>query len=91
VVAVTLHHKWGERRMTCPEYQQLLHVYEAALRRWEQTMWSSKADAPGKPDRLPSEMKQRAYLERNDAHEQMHAHKQSCSVCKSRLRVVPEQ
>jgi hypothetical protein len=54
-------------------------------------MWSSKADAPDIPERLASEMKQRAYLERNEAHERMRAHKQSCSVCKSRLRVMPKQ
>ena len=49
------------------------------------------ADVPGIPERLASEMKQRAYVEKNDAHERMRAHKQSCPVCKSRLRVVPHQ
>jgi hypothetical protein len=75
--------------MTCPEYQRLLQVYEAALRRWEQAMWSSKAAAAGKPERLASEMKERAYFDRNEAHGQLRAHKESCLVCKSRLRVVP--
>ena len=77
--------------MTCLEYHRLLQLYEAALRRWEQVLWSSKADVPGIPERLASEMKQSAFLERNAAHERMRAHKQSCSVCKPRLRVVPEQ
>jgi hypothetical protein len=43
-------------------------------------MWSSKADVP---ERLLSEMKQRAYFERNEAHERVRIHKQSCSVCKA--------
>jgi hypothetical protein len=77
--------------MTCPEYDRLRRLYEAALRRWGRVMWSSKVDAPGTPERLVSEMKQRAYVERNEAHERVRAHKQSCSVCKSRLRVVPKQ
>jgi hypothetical protein len=54
-------------------------------------MSSPNTDVPGKPQRLATERKQRAYFERNEAHEVMHVHKQSCSVCKSRLRVVPEQ
>jgi len=77
--------------MTCPEYQRLLQLYEGALRRWEQVLWSSRANVPGIRERLASEMKQKAYAEKNDAHERMRAHKQSCSVCKSRLRVVPPQ
>ena len=36
---------------------------------------------------LASEVEGRAYFERNEAH----GHEQSCSVCKSRLGVVPEQ
>ena len=68
--------------MTCPEYERLLKLYEAALRRWGHVIWSSKADLPGIPERLASEMKQRAFFERNEAHERMLAHKQSCSVCK---------
>jgi hypothetical protein len=73
--------------MTCPEYERLLQLYEAALRHWEQVTWSSKADVP----HLASEMKRRAYVRRNEARERMHVHKQSCSVCKSRLRLVPKQ
>ena len=77
--------------MTCPEYERLLKLYEAALRHWGHVIWSSKADASGIPERLASEVKQRAYNERNEAHERIRAHKQTCSVCKSRLRVVPKQ
>ncbi len=77
--------------MTCPEYERLLQLYEAALRHWGRVLWSSKADVADIPERLASEMKQKAYNERNEAHERMRAHRQSCSVCKSRLRVVPKQ
>ncbi len=89
--AITLHHKWGERRMTCPEYERLLQLYEAALRHWGRVLWSSQADVSDIPERLASEMKQKAYNERNEAHERIRAHRLSCSVCKSRLRVVPKQ
>jgi hypothetical protein len=77
--------------MTCPEYKRLLQLYEAALRHWGRVVWSSKADAPGIPERLALEMKQRAFVERNEAHERMRAHKQSCPGCKSGLRVVPKK
>ena len=73
--------------MTCPEYQRLLQLYEAALRHWGRVMWSARADVPGIPVHLASEMKQRAYVERNEAYERMLAHKQSCSVCSPRVRV----
>ena len=73
--AINLHPKWGERRMTCPEYQRLLQLYEVALRRWEQVLWSSRAEVPGIPERLASEMKQKAYVEKNNAHERMRTHK----------------
>jgi hypothetical protein len=76
--------------MTCPEYQRLLQLYEAALRHWGRVMWSARADVPGIPERLASEMKQRAYVERNEAHKRMLAHKQSCSVCNPGLRMVPK-
>jgi hypothetical protein len=69
--------------MTCPEYERLLQLYEAALQRWGRFMWSPKEDVPGIPERLLSEMKQRAYFERNEAHERMRVHKQSCEVCMS--------
>jgi hypothetical protein len=69
-------------QMTFSEYERLRQLYEAALRRWERAMWSPNTDIPGKPQRLASEMKHRAYFERNEAHERMHFHKQSCSVCK---------
>ena len=77
--------------MTCPEYQRLLQLYEAALRHWGRVMWSANAGVPGIPEHLASEMKQSAYFERNEAHKRMLAHKQSCSACNPRLRVVPKQ
>jgi hypothetical protein len=54
-------------------------------------MWSARADVPGIPERLVSEMKKRAYAERNEAHERLLAHKQSCSVCNPRLRPIRER
>ena len=77
--------------MTCPEYQRLLQLYEAALRHWGRVMWSANAGVPGIPEHLASEMKQSAYFERNEAHKRMLAHKQSCSACNPRLRVAPKQ
>jgi hypothetical protein len=54
-------------------------------------MWSAKADVSGIPEHLASEMKQGAYVERNEAQKRILAHKQCCSVCNLKLRVVPEQ
>jgi hypothetical protein len=69
--------------MTCPEYARLRQLYEAALRHWGNAMWSSRGDVPGVPERLALEIKQRAFIERNDAHERLLAHKRSCKVCQS--------
>jgi hypothetical protein len=69
--------------MTCPEYERLRQLYEAALRHWGHLLWSSKADVPSVPARLLSEMKQRAFFERNEAHERMLAHQRSCNTCRS--------
>src|ERR1700722_18031776 len=57
-------------RMAFPEYERFLQRYEAALRHWAQVIWSSRADVLG----IPEEMKQRAYVERNEAYERMRAH-----------------
>jgi hypothetical protein len=81
--AITPHHKQGERQMTCPEYERLLKLYETALRQWGHLMWSAKWEFPAVPERLASEMKQRAYAERNEAHERMRAHQRSCKACRS--------
>jgi hypothetical protein len=74
--------------MACPEYERLRQLYEAALRHWGHLQWSAKADVPGVPLHLLSVMKQRAFIERNEARERMRAHYRGCKTCRSDSRVV---
>jgi hypothetical protein len=56
---------------------RLRQLYEASLRYWGQIELSSS----GTPGRLASEIRERAYVERNQAHERLLAHGRTCSIC----------
>jgi hypothetical protein len=53
--------------MSCPEYNRLRQHYEAALRYWGHVLLSPDANLVGAPARQATEIKQKAYTERNAA------------------------
>jgi hypothetical protein len=73
--------------MACPEYIRLRQHYEASLRHWGHVLLSPEA-AIGAPARLAAEVKEKALVERNAANDRMCLHKQTCSVCNPKLRVI---
>jgi hypothetical protein len=69
-------------QMLCPENVRLRQLYEAALRRWEQSELSSKkGDLSDASRRLALDVEKKALEERNAANERMVLHEQSCTIC----------
>jgi hypothetical protein len=71
--------------MSCPEYNRLRQHYEAALRYWGHVLLSPDANLVGAPARQATEIKQKAYTERNAAKERLGAHMLTCPACNPKL------
>jgi hypothetical protein len=65
--------------MNCPEYLRLRQEYKATLTRWGQAMLS-QADEQGMP---ASELRLKAYQDRDTAKRKLNLHKESCLTCKA--------
>jgi hypothetical protein len=63
--------------MTCPEYLRLRQDYEASLRHWGQVMLSYEGEARGPA----SDVKRKAYEERDEAKLKLNLHRDSCPIC----------
>jgi hypothetical protein len=67
--------------MSCPEYLRLRQRFLAAFRRWGHTESSGDALTPEM-----EEIKEKAVNERNEAHNRMFVHQNSCPVCNHNRR-----
>jgi hypothetical protein len=68
--------------MLCSEYARLLQHYEAALRRWAQSEWSSNRNEPNALLRVSAGIKKKEALEERDAaKERLNFHELTCPTC----------
>jgi hypothetical protein len=71
--------------MACAEYVRLHQIYEAALRRWDQTVLSSQGTI-GTAASLAAQVRKKALEERNAASERIDLHRLTCPVCSPKVR-----
>jgi hypothetical protein len=69
-------------QMLCPEHSRLLQHYEATLRRWGLTEWSSTINEPDPLLRVSEGIERKKALdERDAARERLDLHERTCPTC----------